>query len=444
MSMDPRYWYINGVAYDFTPFVANHPGGKYALFLGKGTECESLLHSYHLNLPPEAVLSKYRLPAAQQPDPVTLQKFAPAQKFTYNKGDFFDTVKEEVKAYFKTNNKSHKADFFHMAMFVANVLLIIWTYTTMMSAQSYLAALLHGIFRAILVVQTTHAASHFSMSFNPEFNRWAYRLGTVLIGLWSPKSWDLQHVVAHHVYTNEWPYDSDSGFPIKSILYNQRRHWYHKYQHIYMWPIYAAFIPIIMLNSIRELATGRQVKFRMRYEWSGAKLEAWGCTIGGVLYLLLPFIVLPFWSALPLAWVTNVVSSTIFSLQFVVNHEVDTIISDKPHAATIDFGQFQLEESFTFAPTSLLALQMSGGLNTQIEHHLFPGVHYSHYRELSKIIRAVAKRFNIDYQYSDTWVGAVKKHYNLLKNPPSTTQYRKEKAARDAANKAAGVESKAE
>jgi len=271
-------------------------------------------------------------------------------------------------------------------------------------------------------MQTTHGASHFSMSLNPDFNRWSYRLGTVLIGLWCPKTWDLQHVVAHHVYTNEWPFDSDSAFPIKSILYNQRRFAYHKYQHIYMWLVYAFFIPLVMLNSIRELYSGRQVTFKMYYHNKGAKLEAWGCSLGGLTYLLLPYVFLPFTTALCLSLFTNITSSLIFSLQFVVNHEVDTIIDSKPHASSIDFGQFQLEESFTFCPDSLFALELSGGLNTQVEHHLFPGVHYSHYRDISKIVRSVAGRFNLNYQHSTTWWDAAKKHYNLLKNPPSSVR----------------------
>jgi hypothetical protein len=44
------------------------------------------------------------------------------------------------------------------------------------------------------------------------------------------QTWDYQHIVAHHIYTNEWPYDTDSAFPLKSILYNQRRLFFHKYQ----------------------------------------------------------------------------------------------------------------------------------------------------------------------------------------------------------------------
>jgi len=318
---------------------------------------------------------------------------------------------------------------YNSRFFAFNVLSMFIAYYFMMANESYLWGVVHGISRAILVVQTSHAASHFTMSLNPTFNRFCYRVGTTLIGLWCPKTWDMQHVLAHHVYTNEWPYDSDSAFPIKSILFNQRRFGYHKYQHLYMWFVYAAFIPLVMLNSIRELYSGRQVTFKMHYHSSSAKFEAWGCTIGAVLYVLLPYFFLPFGTAWRLLFVTNLVSSLIFSLQFVVNHEVDTIIDDKPHKSVVDFGQFQVEESFTFCPDSWFALEFSGGLNTQIEHHLFPGIHYSHYRAISKIVRANCAKFDIPYQHSTTWWGAVTKHYNLLKNPPKSTRAERKKTA---------------
>jgi len=192
-----------------------------------------------------------------------------------------------------------------------------------------------------------------------------------------------------------------------------------------MWLVYAMFIPLVMLNSVRELYSGRQVTFRMYYHHPSAKLEAWGCTFGGMLYLILPYFFLPFWTALKLLLLTNLFSSLFFSLQFVVNHEVDEIIDDKPHPTTVDFGQFQMEESFTFCPDSQLALEMSGGLNTQIEHHLFPGVHYSHYRNISKIVRSVGARFNLKYQHSTTWIGAVIKHYKLLKSPPDSVRLKR-------------------
>jgi linoleoyl-CoA desaturase len=374
-----------------------------------------------MNMPPASLFEQYRLPKEQQPDPA-LGKFAPANKFTYAPDGFFRTLKDEVRNYFKAQNMSHKAPWTHMAMFLLNVcaiLFFLYRYTTY---DTYLDAVLHGIFRALLVVQTTHAASHFSFSHYPMINRWAYRIGVMLIGLWCPKTWDLQHVVAHHVYTNEWPYDSDSAFPIKSITFNQRRFWYHKYQHIYMWFVYAFTIPLVMFNSFRELWKGRQVTFKMQYPVPGSKIEAWATSFASLGYVILPFFIMGFWRALPLVLVSNVVSSLYFSLQFVVNHEVDSIIDSAPPPPKVDWGAYQIASSLTFCPDSRLSLESSGGLNTQVEHHLFPGVHYSHYKDISVIVRKVCKQFGLKYLTAGSLRDAVAAHYQLLKNPPKSVR----------------------
>jgi fatty acid desaturase len=419
--MDSKYWYIDGVAYDFSPFARKHPGGMYALMLGKGQECRPLIESYHFpKLPSQALFDQYKLPKEQQPDPSKFKTFEPAQKFTYDKDGFYNTVKNDVRKYFTDRKMSHKAPWSHVVMFVVNVVLMFYFLKVYLQEQSYLFSVLHGIMRAVLVVQTTHSASHFSFSHWPMVNRWCYRVGTMLIGLWSPKTWDFQHVLAHHIYTNEWPYDSDSAFPLKSILYNQRRLWFHKYQHLYMWLVYAFTIPMVMINSIREQWRGRQVTFKMRYYVPGAKIEAWGCSIVSVIYVLMPFFCLPFWTALKLGILSNVVSSLYFSMQFVVNHEVESIIDASPPPKSIDWGSYQVAGSLTFAPDSRFSLEASGGLNTQVEHHLFPGVHYSHYKAISGIVRRVAKDFGLKYQYAPTLFDAVAAHYNLLKHPPKS------------------------
>ena len=177
-------------------------------------------------------------------------------------------------------------------MFVLNVVLILWSMFGVCTEGSLWKAFLHAIFRAILVVQTTHAASHFSLSLNPMVNRWAYRVGTILIGLWSPKNWDTQHVVAHHVYTNEWPFDSDSAFPIKSILYNQRRFWYHKYQHIYMGLLFPLLFITKHISDYKAIITHHTKAVDMMGATSRdfflahlAKILHFGITLGLPMYL---------------------------------------------------------------------------------------------------------------------------------------------------------------
>jgi hypothetical protein len=55
--MDPKYWYVGGVAYDFTPFVKNHPGGLYAIYLARGQECGVSRSSLTACLSPHCIIS---------------------------------------------------------------------------------------------------------------------------------------------------------------------------------------------------------------------------------------------------------------------------------------------------------------------------------------------------------------------------------------------------
>lgn len=400
--------------------------------LGKGRECAGLFYSYHLNVPSQQLLAKYR-----KPEEDLKNVFTPVQKISFDQDGFYMTVKREVSAYFAAQGIHHKAPTTHVLLFLANVVLQLLSLYGMIVYQSFTLAIVHGLLRALMVVRSTHASSHFAFSRSAFINRWVYRIGTVMINLWSPTIWDLQHVVAHHIYTNEWPYDSDSAFPFKSIFPNQRRFWYHKYQHIYMWIIYALTIPLVMINSLRETIVGHQMLWRISYELPGTMLESYGCTIGSFIYLFCPFVFLPFSTALSLVALSAVVSSLFFSLQFVVNHEVDGIVAtvekpDTPGASalppaqpenrSIDWGVYQMQQSHTFAPLQRLPTELAGGLNTQIEHHLFPGVHYAHYPAVGAIIQRVAKKFNVPYFSSPDLWSAIVAHYNLLKNPIPTVR----------------------
>ena len=433
-EMDENYWYIDGIAYDFTDFVKKHPGGEYALYLGQGRECKPLIWSYHLEIEKvEKYFKTYRLPSnhPSQLQNVAEMKFEPINKFSWNEDGFYATVKREAVKHFKENNLSPKAGFWGFFSFFFSVMtmfLSMYVMCTQTVYTNYIAALVHGVFRAVIVVQSTHGGSHFAYSYNPMVNRWIYRVGTILIGLWNPKVWDIQHVVAHHNYTNEWPYDTDSGFPIKSITYNQKRFGYHKYQHIYIWLVYAFTIPLVLLNSVKDTIIGRQVLFKLNYQVIGARLEVWACTFLSIFYLLIPFFFLSFKSAFFISMVSNITSSLYFSLQFVVNHEVDDIFANGPVDGVVDWGEYQVNESTSFAPHSRLSLYMAGGLNTQIEHHLFPGVYFGHYEALHKITRNVCKDFGIHYNERPTLMQALKGHYELLKNPPQSLRTGKDSA----------------
>ena len=75
----------------------------------------------------------------------------------------------------------------------------------------------------------------------------------------------------------------------------------------------------------------------------------------------------------------------------------------------------QMNTTANFARKSFLARFLCGGLNFQIEHHLFPNVCHIHYPELSKIVKATADKYGVNYIESETFSGAIKSHFKMLK-----------------------------
>eukprot|EP01084_Bolivina_argentea_P306379 529433_1 len=279
-----------------------------------------------------------------------------------------------------------------------------------------------------MVIRSTHSASHFSFSNYGRLNRFVYWCNMSFLGD-TPQQWTAKHVIAHHIDTNIIPIDDDTMYPIKRVLYSYDRYWYHRYQHIYIWLLYSfVYLPWTISHNIKFILgvlskSGKikegiiNVRITTPFEW----LEAISCILIHHIIRLLPFIFLPIWyHAIIITLLSEFSSSIWFSLQFAVNHETPEAVALSGDSKNIynelrDFGQHQLITSHNYSVGFWPTLHLSGGLNYQIEHHLFPSVHYKHYPELSKIVQSAAKEFNLPYNQSHSFCEGVTKHYELLK-----------------------------
>ena len=118
--------------------------------------------------------------------------------------------------------------------------------------------------------------------------------------------------------------------------------------------------------------------------------------------------------ALFLCALVNVPSSFMLVIQIAVNHEVPETMNKVEAGVPIDWGVHQVLTSHNFAVNSLAALHFSGGLNMQIEHHLFPSVHSSHYPALAPIVKRACEEFDLPYNTSCSLWAAMAKHYRIL------------------------------
>ena len=136
--------------------------------------------------------------------------------------------------------------------------------------------------------------------------------------------------------------------------------------------------------------------------------------------IVLPFIFLPitWWQFLIGYVIMHMVAGIILGVVFQLAHTVEdtdqTIVSD---SGVIDnnWAIHQMETTSNFAMGNKIINWYVGGLNFQVEHHLFPRVCHVHYPAISKIVKQTAEEFNVPYHYHRTFSGAVRSHFRLLK-----------------------------
>lgn len=353
----------------------------------------------------------------------TLEGHVPAKRapgmqhptFSARKGDFFSTVNARASAYFAERGLPQHAS---TSRQIASLLLVAAVPALFYPAyvRGYLlGAFVLGVVRAVAVLGPGHSLSHLALFRGTRANTIAFHLIAPLL-LTTHPVWRLTHVIHHHLYTLT-DADLQDHYPFKRVQPSQPRCWWHRYQHLYMWPLYILGLPVWqaldLVRAVRSLFTGTFLDrpFPLRY-----RVETLvGQAVTVFLHIVLPFLLLPPAQAALIAFIANAVAGLIVVLQIVVNHEVTSAALEGAASPGSDWGEHQVRTSHNYAPTSPVALHMSGGLNFQVEHHLFPRVYYAHYPALAPIVRATCAEFGLPYHSSATFADAIGSHYSLLR-----------------------------
>jgi linoleoyl-CoA desaturase len=138
-----------------------------------------------------------------------------------------------------------------------------------------------------------------------------------------------------------------------------------------------------------------------------------------IIFLIIPLFVLPFstWETvalfLTMVGIAGIVMTVIFQTAHVVP-DAD-FIHQEEQTTKENWHVHQLKTTCNFASENQFITYLFGGLNFQIEHHLFPDVCHVHYPKIAKIVSATAKEFDMPYHSYQTFSEAVVKHYALLK-----------------------------
>ncbi|NND93724.1 MAG: acyl-CoA desaturase [Flavobacteriales bacterium] len=268
-----------------------------------------------------------------------------------------------------------------------------------------------------------HDANHGSYSKNSTVNKYIGYIMNLIGG--HDKMWRLKHNVLHHTYTNIDGADEDIEVGnLFRFSPNQERHGIHRFQHIYAWPLYS-------LMSLM-FATYADFTRAIRYKKNGVirsesefKRLMWDVSIWKVMYylviLVLPMIVAPIspWITLLGFLIMHLVCGFLLSAIFQAAHVMPECEFPEPdEAGKMDaaWAVHQLNTTTNFAPKSKIFSWFIGGLNYQVEHHLFSNICHVHYPKLSKIVSETAKEFGHQYKVERSFVQALVSHARLLRD----------------------------
>ena len=345
-----------------------------------------------------------------------------------NKSDFERDLKKKVNEYFKRNNFSKKNNGFMIFKSLLFTCFYVLVYFAIISNEFssfwvlLILSVLLGFGHALSGMNIMHDFVHGTFKKN-KIGEVLLNTFLLLIGV-NSFIWGIEHNVIHHTYTNVDGVDQDVN-PIYFFRFSeiQPKKWFHKYQYLYS--------PIIYCFAIIDWQTSKDFLKLYRYYRDGY-IKSKGEMILMLIRLLFEkavfyalFFVVPYyalnqgWQVPALMLITMMVSSSfVIALVFRLAHVVpNTSLSDSKESNVYkNWFIHQIESSSNFANGSSLVTFLTGGLNFQIEHHLFPDICHVHYPSIAILVKETAGEYGVKYNSYYTFLDAIKAHFRLLKD----------------------------
>jgi linoleoyl-CoA desaturase len=241
-----------------------------------------------------------------------------------------------------------------------------------------------------------------------------------LLGI-SSYAWRVKHNVAHHTYTNIDGYDDDiNQTPFLRLMPTQTpRPWY-RLQHLYIWPLYSVMVIRWQIGAdAAALIRGRIGKSSLH---PPKRWDLVGLVTGKLVFIswtiVTPLLVYPWWVVLlgyaGFTMVTSLITATTFQLAHCVE-EADFTSAQELEATPRPWAVHEVETTVDFCPGNSVVTWLLGGLNYQIEHHLFPRVAHTHYPQLAEIVRRNAERHGVRYNVQPSLRAALRSHHRHVR-----------------------------
>ena len=344
-----------------------------------------------------------------------------------DKAKFFRTLNKRVNTYFKENNikktgnwKLYLKTVVMFALFLVPFILILTV--TMPYWLLLVCKVIIGVGMAGVGMNVMHDANHESFSSKKWLNKLMGSSMYLLSG--NVFNWKVQHNVLHHTFTNIKDHDEDIDAG-RIIRFSEKSEWLpiHKYQKYYS-PFLYGLLTINWAITTDFKQMHRYLKRKLSYgKFPNPAVEWTKLIVTKILYyslwVALPIIVLDiaWWKLLIGFFVMHYTAGIILSFVFQLAHIVPTTETPEPDMdgnMEHTWAIHQLYTTANFAPNNKFINYITGGLNHQVEHHIFPHISHVHYKKISEIVKKTTKEFNLPYNEYKTTRRALIEHFKHI------------------------------
>ncbi|MEO6404745.1 MAG: acyl-CoA desaturase [Ferruginibacter sp.] len=338
---------------------------------------------------------------------------------------FHQELKRRVNNYFAENQKKSTGNFslyFKAILFVVCYisLYVHLVFFTPIGIFAIIECIFMGGLTAAIGFNVMHDGAHGSFS----NSKIANKIATFSINMLGASGimWHNKHNIIHHTYTNIDGVDDDIEIkPLLRMCATQKKRKIHRFQHIYVWFLYTLLLLVWLFVTDYSKYFKQKVGTVPIKKMSAFDHFAFWAAKAGYAFMMiaLPIYMLGFVSwvigFLILTMFAGFVLSIVFQLAHTVEETAFPTTLENSNKIENEWAIHQIETTANFATRNRLISWLVGGLNFQIEHHLFPKISHIHYPAISKIIKNTCSEFNVKYIEYRKMSDAIASHSSYLK-----------------------------
>lgn len=349
----------------------------------------------------------------------------PKISFNNSQTPFFSYIKERVNNYFAENDlqkSGEKKLYIKSGILISSAGLI---YTILMFFNpgitiSIMLCLLLGMNIAMIGFNVMHEGGHQTLS----KYKWINTASAYFLNLLGANSyfWKIKHNINHHTYTNIEGMDLDIDIkPFMRLHENQSHYWIHKFQHFYCLILYGIsyfnwifiddfikyFNGKIAEGNVKKMIVREHFIFWITKSFYLVSFIAVPIYVLGALQALIGFAIVSFTCGLFIA--------IVFQLAHVVEGTSFTSASSEAQKIEQEWAIHQLCTTANFSTGNKIICWMLGGLNFQVEHHLFPRISHVHYPKINEFVKEACEKYEVTYLEYSTMLKAISSHFTHIK-----------------------------